>query len=186
MRARGGKDKMVVFSDCKARYARDMVEAYSRRCSADGAEMHSGRCVGPRAGRRDGTSRRHLGDISQAVLEVLHEALRRSRGDGSVARVLGDTGFDQRMAALAKFKQSAGCYVLLLAVGACASGLTLTEVTPPSPRRRLSCLPAPRHSVHDLIAPPGESLRASRPAVARGARATVDQPGVAHRPGQSM
>ena len=76
----------------------------------------------------------HLGDISQAVLEVLHEALRRSRGDGSVARVLGDTGFDQRMAALAKFKQSAGCYVLLLAVGACASGLTLTEVTPPLPR----------------------------------------------------
>ena len=29
MRARGGKDKMVVFSDCKARYARDMVQTYS-------------------------------------------------------------------------------------------------------------------------------------------------------------
>ena len=106
-------------------------------------KVHRGRFLGLRAGRRAGTSRRYLGDISQAVLEVLHEALRRSRGDGSVARVLGDTGFDQRMAALAKFKQSAGCYVLLLAVGACASGLTLTEVTPP-PGLCLPCLPAPR------------------------------------------
>ena len=61
------------------------------------------------------------------TLEVLFEACRRARGDGSVAMILGSTAFDARMRALDKFKQQSGCHVLLLAVGACASGLTLTH-----------------------------------------------------------
>jgi hypothetical protein len=64
---------------------------------------------------------------SKEVLEVLHEAARRERGDGAVAMILSTTSFDERMQALSKFKTGAGCYLLLLAVGACASGLTLTH-----------------------------------------------------------
>ena len=60
------------------------------------------------------------------VLEVLHDAIRRKLGDGSVAFIFGDTGFENRMQALRRFHENAGCYTLLLSVGACASGLTLT------------------------------------------------------------
>ena len=63
---------------------------------------------------------------SKDVLEVMHEAARRARGDAACALITGATGFEERMKALAKFKESAACYMLLLAVGACASGLTLT------------------------------------------------------------
>lgn len=60
------------------------------------------------------------------VLEVMHEAIRRKLGDGSVAFIFGDTAFDNRMQALRRFNENVGCYTLLLSVGACASGLTLT------------------------------------------------------------
>lgn len=63
---------------------------------------------------------------SMRVLEVLHEAVRRTRGDGSVVSILGTTAFNERMEALSTFKERAACHVLLLSVGACASGLTLT------------------------------------------------------------
>ena len=65
--------------------------------------------------------------VGDQVLEVLHEAARRKHGEDSCAMILGTTGFAERMSALAKFKESPACYVLLLAVGACASGLTLTH-----------------------------------------------------------
>jgi hypothetical protein len=64
---------------------------------------------------------------SKEVLEVLHEATARERGEDAVAMILGTTGFAERMAALAAFKERAACHVLLLSVGACASGLTLTH-----------------------------------------------------------
>ena len=62
-------------------------------------------------------------------LEVLHEALRRSRGDGATAAIYGNcnTSHNDRMVALNRFRTSALCHVLLLSVGACASGLTLTH-----------------------------------------------------------
>ena len=64
---------------------------------------------------------------SPAALEVLHEAVRCVRGHDAVAAICGNTNFDERMASLERFKTSAACHVLLLSVGACASGLTLTH-----------------------------------------------------------
>lgn len=80
----------------------------------------------------DGSSERRQEKVvifsdSQAVLEVLHEAIVRERGDGTVAMILGCTSFAERMDALAAFKERPACHVLLLSVGACASGLTLTH-----------------------------------------------------------
>lgn len=57
---------------------------------------------------------------------MLYEATRRARGDGAVRLVAGNTGFAERMEALRIFNERPACHVLLLAVGACASGLTLT------------------------------------------------------------
>lgn len=59
MRARGGKDKMVVFSDCKARYARDMVQAYSA-CSLEWP-----RSTGPFRRTARWPPRRHIPAISR-------------------------------------------------------------------------------------------------------------------------
>ena len=60
------------------------------------------------------------------VLEVLRDALRRTRGDGAVGLILGETNFEERMGTLARFNESPACCALLLSVQACASGLTLT------------------------------------------------------------
>lgn len=57
----------------------------------------------------------------------MHEATLRERGEGTVAMILGTTSFAERMEALAAFKERRACHVLLLSVGACASGLTLTH-----------------------------------------------------------
>ena len=60
------------------------------------------------------------------VLEVLRDALRRTRGDGAVGLILGETNFEERMGTLTRFTESPACCALLLSVQACASGLTLT------------------------------------------------------------
>ena len=60
------------------------------------------------------------------VLEVLRDALRRTRGDGAVGLILGDTNFEERMETLRRFNENPACCALLLSVQACASGLTLT------------------------------------------------------------
>ena len=60
------------------------------------------------------------------ALEVLRDALRRTRGDGAVGLILGETNFEERMETLRRFNESPACCALLLSVQACASGLTLT------------------------------------------------------------
>ena len=65
----------------------------------------------------------------KSVLEVLRDALRRARGDGAVGLILGETNFEARMETLRRFNESPACCALLLSVQACASGLTLTNVS---------------------------------------------------------
>jgi hypothetical protein len=62
---------------------------------------------------------------SPDAMDVLHEALRRSWGDGAIARIEGTSSHEQRTVALSKFRDAPACFVLLLSVRACASGLTL-------------------------------------------------------------
>lgn len=59
-------------------------------------------------------------------LDVLADALTHEVGEGSWARIEGDYTHDQRAESLARFESSPACFVLLLPVRACSSGLTLT------------------------------------------------------------
>mmetsp|Transcript_14048 Transcript_14048/g.45326 ORF Transcript_14048/g.45326 Transcript_14048/m.45326 type:complete len:515 (-) Transcript_14048:100-1644(-) len=63
---------------------------------------------------------------SEAVLDVLSAQCRQEFGDGALSRIVGSSTHEERTEALDRFGTQAACFLLLLPVRACASGLTLT------------------------------------------------------------
>jgi len=93
-----------------------VVDAVIAMCEArpctDGGCENSSKCV--------------IFSAAAATLSLLHEALKSKYGGAALAQVVGTCSAAERAAALKRFRTSSECFVLLLSVGSCAAGLTLT------------------------------------------------------------
>jgi len=79
----------------------------------------------PKRGKKGG-SKAVIFSASASALSLLHDELCRRHGAASTALVNGTCSSATRSLELLRFSSEHACFVLLLSVGACAAGLTLT------------------------------------------------------------